>query len=110
MKVADLSVEELEAIIRRVVDAALAEHEDSHLELRGEFFEELQAALVGDGQGVSLNEAAITLGLEGDRAEEPGLDAYWEAELRRQDEEIRAGTARLVPFDDAMARMLRPLD
>ncbi|MBN9493927.1 addiction module protein [bacterium] len=37
------------------------------------------------------------------------VDAYWEAELRRQDEEIAAGTARLVPFEQGLAEMLRPL-
>jgi hypothetical protein len=110
MKVADLSAEEFEAIIRRAVNTALAEHGQSHLDLREEFVEELQSALADHGTDVSLDEAVRRLGLDDDAAEEPGLDAYWEAELRRQDEEIRAGTARLVPFEEAMARMLRPLD
>ena len=44
-----------------------------------------------------------------DVASSAEVDAYWEAELRRQDEEIAAGTARLVPFEQGLVEMLRPL-
>lgn len=98
MKVADLTMEELEALVRRKVDEALAERDEGHLELREEFNEEMQEALAGTDPGVPAEEAMRR------------LDAYWEAELRRQDEEIGAGTARLVPFEQAMAEMLRPLE
>jgi hypothetical protein len=99
MKVADLTVEELEAINRRTVDEALAQREEDHLPLREEFANELEARLAADEPGIPGEELAKRL----------GLDAYWEAELHRQDEEIAAGTARLVPFEQGLAEMLRPL-
>ena len=67
MKVADLSMEELEALVRRKVDEALAEREDDdedQLEFREDFVAEVHEALAATDPGVSADEARRILGLD----------------------------------------------
>lgn len=67
MKVADLTMDELEALVRRKVDEALAERDEDDedgLELRQDFIEEMQEALAATDPGVGLDEARRILGLD----------------------------------------------
>jgi hypothetical protein len=67
MKVAELTLEELEAIICRTVDEALAERDEDdedQLELREEFIEEMDEALAAKDPGVELEEARRFIGLK----------------------------------------------
>jgi hypothetical protein len=47
--------------------------------------------------------------IDAEDEKEPGYDEYWEAEIRRQNAEIDAGTADLVPLEDVRAEMFGPL-
>ena len=40
-----------------------------------------------------------------DREQSDAMDAVWIAEARRRDAELAAGRARLVPIDEAIARV-----
>lgn len=63
MTVADLTMEELEAIVRRKLDEALAERDEDYLPLRDEFAKELEARSASDEPGISGEELARELGL-----------------------------------------------
>lgn len=57
-------MEELEALVRRKVDEALAERDEDPLEFREEFAKELEARLAADEPGISGEELAKRLGLK----------------------------------------------
>ncbi len=65
MRVADLTVEELENLIRATVEAVLDEYvvEDDGA-MKPAFIERLRASLASGDRGVPLEEAARSLGLD----------------------------------------------
>ena len=70
-RVADLTVGELRALVREVVDEALSDHDDYGpdpdfgLELRPEFEEELRKSLARPrGEGISTEQMMRELGLD----------------------------------------------
>jgi hypothetical protein len=66
MKVADLTVDELKAIIRDIVDEALMDYDpDYGLELRPDFEARLMASLASADEGAPLDEVVKKLGLKG---------------------------------------------
>ena len=64
MKVADLTMAELEAFVRRKVDEALAAHDEDRFGFREGFAKELEARLAADEPGLSGEELAKRLGLK----------------------------------------------
>ncbi len=65
MKVADLTVDELQALIRQTVEDVLAEWlDESQLLVRDELAQRIRASIASGDRGTPIEEAARRLGLD----------------------------------------------
>ena len=65
MKLAELTLEELQTIIRRTVEDVLAEWlDEADLPLREDLVERVRASIASGDRGVPIEEAARRLGLD----------------------------------------------
>jgi len=65
MKVADLTVDELQALIRQTVEDVLAEWlDESELPVRDELAERIRTSIASGDRGAPIEEAARRLGLD----------------------------------------------
>lgn len=64
-----------------------------------------QASVLGPEERALLAHRLIDSIVDGSGEKEPGYDEYWDAELKRELDELRNGHADLVEWDDAVKQV-----